>query len=124
MGDTAMAHDQWDEIISWLKEDRVKVAVLENQVAELRRANDDARVAQAAIIARLDAMRDDTRRIVKEALQEHLQNCVAIQMQRQPQQPKNDNDFPSVKMLGSAVAGAGIAVAALWNKIFGAGGGL
>lgn len=122
MGDTEMAPDQWDEIISWLKEDRVKVAVLENQVAELRRANDDARVAQAAIIARLDTMRDDTRRIVKEALQEHLQSCIAIQMQRQPQPQKNENEFTSVKMLGSAVAGAGIAVAALWNKIFGTGG--
>lgn len=107
-----MDEKQIDEVLSWIQNDRLKLAVLESQMKEMKEAHKE-------VLTELRALPDRIKKDVVEA----VAMCQAMQEAKKSHGGGKDESDPGTiaavwKYIGSAIAGAGLMLAALleWIK--------
>lgn len=102
-----MNEDQMNEVLSWIRDDRMKVAVLESQVKELRDSHRE-------VLAELRALPER----IKKDVAEVVSTCRAMQ---DAKRGKDEHDTTAIaaiwKYIGAAIGGAGLTLAALFEWI-------
>lgn len=107
-----MNEDQMNEVLSWIRDDRLKLAVLESQMKEMKEAHKE-------VLAELRALPERIRKDVAEV----VSTCRAMQDAKRGkgESGKDESDTTAIaaiwKYLGAAIGGAGLTLAALFEWI-------